>query len=517
MSTDVRQPEAETAARAQARRKGTTGAGATGQLRGTMGTLQLALTVLAMSAPIGNVTGVLPLGITQGNGIGTPMIYAFVGLIFLLFAVGFTTMTRNLPKPGAFYTYITAGLSRTIGLGSGFLAAFTYLVYMVGSYAFFGVSVGNVLDAFHGPATPWWIWGAIACVIITVLGHFNVELSGKVLAVFMVMEVLLVMLFNVPVLLTGGPQGYQVESFDPSHVFSGELGVATLFAITCFLGFESSAIYRDEVKQPDKTIPRATYLAIIGLGGFYILTSWALVTFWGPGQVAAAGAANPTILFNGGFKYYMGSAFTQVMVVLVVTSVFAGALSTHNSLSRYLYSLGKDEILPSSLGRAHRKHGSPAFASATATVAAVVVTLPFLLSGLDAVAMYSSMFALGTFALLILFTLTTIAALRYFRIIRHSEGIWNTLIAPIIALAGLVLLVTLTSLYFSMSIGAPQWVATAEQLLLVAIVIAGILVGLRWRKTRPAVFTRIGGGAGEHHDIRKTSSLASRVTVGTEQ
>ncbi|MBT8163587.1 MULTISPECIES: APC family permease [Arthrobacter] len=508
MSTDVRQPKPELAARQQGGGRGS------GQLRGTMGTLQLALTVLAMSAPIGNVTGVLPLGITQGNGIGTPMIYAFVGLIFLLFAVGFTTMTRNLPKAGAFYTYITAGLSRTIGLGSGFLAAFTYLVYMVGSYAFFGVSVGNVLDAFHGPAVPWWIWGAVACVIITVLGHFNVELSGKVLAVFMVMEVVLVMLFNVPVLMTGGPQGYQFESFEPSHIFSGELGVATLFAITCFLGFESSAIYRDEVKRPEKTIPRATYLAIIGLGAFYILTSWALVTFWGPDHVAAAGAANPTILFNGGFKYYMGSTFTQVMVVLVVTSVFAGALSTHNSLSRYLYSLGKDGILPSSLGRAHAKHGSPAVASAAATAAAILVTVPFLFSGLDAVAMYSSMFALGTFALLILFTLTTVAALRYFRIIRHTEGIWNTTIAPILALAGLILLVTLTSMYFSMSIGAPQWIATAEQLLLIAIVIAGILIGLRWRKTRPTVFAQIGGGAGEHHDNRGTKSQSVNVEAG---
>jgi amino acid transporter len=513
MSTDVHHPEAQTIATQQAKGQRAAGAGAAGQLRGTMGTLQLALTVLAMSAPIGNVTGVLPLGITQGNGIGTPMIYAFVGLIFLLFAVGFTTMTRNLPKPGAFYTYITAGLSRTIGLGSGFLAAVTYLVYMVGSYAFFGVSVGNVLDAFHGPAIPWWIWGAMACVVITVLGHFNVELSGKVLAVFMVMEVVLVMLFNVPVLATGGPQGYQVESFEPSHVFSGELGVATLFAITCFLGFESSAIYRDEVKQPDKTIPRATYLAIIGLGGFYILTSWALVTFWGPDHVAAAGAANPTILFNGGFKYYMGSTLTEAMVVLVVTSVFAGALSTHNSLSRYLYSLGKDGILPSRLGTAHSKHGSPAYASAAATAAAILLTLPFLFSGLDAVAMYSSMFALGTFALLILFTLTTISALRYFRIIRHREGRWNTLIAPVLALVGLILLVTLTSMHFSMSIGAPQWVATGEQLLLIAILVAGVLIGLRWRRTRPTVFRQIGGGAGEHHDLRKAESRTITATI----
>ncbi|MFE6158738.1 APC family permease [Streptomyces sp. NPDC056486] len=463
-----------------------------GRLRGTMGTLQLALTVLAMSAPIGNVTGVLPLGITRGNGVGTPMIYAFVGLIFLLFAVGFTTMTRNLSKPGAFYTYITAGLSKSLGLGSGFLAAFTYLVYMVGTYAFFGVSVENVLEAFELPAAPWWIWGAICCGIITTLGHFNVELSGKVLAVFMVMEVLLVMMFNLPVLFSGGPHGYQVQSFEPTHVFEGDLGVATLFAISCFMGFESSAIYRDEVKQPERTIPRATYLAITGLAGFYILTSWALVTFWSPDRVAAAGADSPTSLFSGGFRYYMGDTVTQAMTALVVTSVFAGALSTHNALSRYLYSLGRDRILPGFLGRAHGRHGSPSNASAISTTLAVVCTLPFLLAGIDAVKMYSSMFALGTFALLMLFTLTTISVVRYFRVIEHRERAWNTLFAPILALAGLLLLLTLTSVYYSMSIEASKWLAYGQQLLLVAILIVGALVGLRWRKTRPDVYLSIG-------------------------
>ncbi|WP_406140344.1 APC family permease [Streptomyces sp. NBC_01089] len=485
-----------------------------GNLRGTMGTLQLALTVLAMSAPIGNVTGVLPLGITRGNGIGTPVIYAFVGVIFLLFAVGFTTMTRNLPKPGAFYTYITAGLSRTLGLGTGLLAAFTYLVFMIGSYAFFGVSIENVLSSFGAPSTPWWLWSAICCVIITALGHFNVELSGKVLSVFMVAEVVLVMLFNAPVLFTGGPQGYQVESFQPAHVFQGDLGVATLFAITCFLGFESSAIYRDEVKRPERTIPRATYLAISGLAGFYVLTSWAIVTFWGPSHVAAAGSANPTTLFSEGFRHYMGDTFTQIMIVMVVTSVFAGALSTHNSLSRYLYSLGRDRILPAFLGKAHGRHGSPSNASAFATGAAVICMLPFLLSGLDAVAMYSSMFALGTFALLILFTLTTVSVLRYFRIIEHAERVWNTLVAPVLALAGLVLLLTLTSVYYSMSIGAPQWLAYGQQLLLVAVVTVGVLIALRWRRTRPGVYASIGGGSGKHHDARRAAEPSPLTTTG---
>ncbi|SFP72929.1 APC family permease [Amycolatopsis rubida] len=469
----------------------------TGRLRGTMGTIQLAFTVLAMSAPIGNVVGVLPLGITRGNGIGSPTIYIFVGLIFLLFAVGFTTMTRNLPRAGAFYTYITAGLTRPVGLGAGFLAAFTYLVLMVGSYAFFGVSVQNVLTQFGLPNVPWWIWAVVCCVIITALGHFNVEISGKVLAVLMAVEVVLVMLFNLPVLFSGGPHGYQLDSFHPTQVFSGDLGVAVLFAIACFMGFESSAIYREEVRNPDRTIPRATYLAIIGLGTFYVLTSWALVTFWSPGKVVASGAADPTRLFTGGFRYYMGSTFTQIMTVLVVSSVFAGALSTHNALSRYLFSLGRDGIMPAFLGKPHRKHGSPAKASAFATGAVVLVSIPFLASRLDPVTMYSSMFALGTFSLLVLFLLTTLAVLRYFRLITHRERVWNTVVAPALGFLGLLLLLVLSSVFYAMSIGGPQWLAVGQQLLLAVILVVGIVLGNRWRRTRPAAYARIGSAEGD--------------------
>jgi len=473
-----------------------------GRLRGSMGTAQVALTVLAMAAPIANVVGVLPLGITRGNGIGTPAIYIFVGAIFLVFAVGFTTMTRNLPESGAFYTYITAGLSRPVGLGSGYLLAFTYFVFLVGSYAFFGVSVTNTLATFDVEGIPWWVWGAVVCVVITTLGFFNVEVSGRVLTILMIFEVGLVMLFNLPVLFTGGPEGYQFASFQPHEILSGDLGVATLFAIACYIGFETTVIYRDEVKDAARTIPRAMYIAISGLGIFYAVSAWCLVTFWGPDKVAQVGADDPTVLFNRGFEHYMGRTFTQILTMLVVTSVFAGALSTHNAFSRYLYMLGRDGSLPRYLSYASPKHGSPSKASLTATVASVIVLLPFAISGTSPVDMYASMFGFGTFSLVVIFVLTAISVLRYFRIVRHTERSWNTVIAPILSIAGMGLLLVLSSIYYAMSIGAPQWVATLEQIWLVVIIIIGICVALYLRNKRPDAYRKIGNGAGYHHDVR---------------
>ncbi|KAA0098599.1 APC family permease [Mycolicibacterium sp. P1-18] len=463
------------------------------RLDGRMGTVRLALTVLAMSAPIGNVVGVLPLGITGGNGVGSPVIYLVLGVVFLVFAVGFTTMTRNLPRAGAFYTYITAGLTRPVGLGAGLLAAFGYLILLVGNYAFFGVSVQHLFTEFGSADTPWWLWALLCGVVVTLLGHFNVEISGRALAVLMVVEVVLVMLFNVPVLVTGGPHGYQFQSFVPSEVFSGNVGVAVLFAIACFMGFESSAIYREEVQDPDRTIPRATYIAIVAIGSFYVVTSWALVTFWGTADVSSVGQDDPSKLFTDGFRFYLGSTFTDVMTCLVASSVFAAALACHNALARYSFSLGRDGIFPAILGKPHPTHGSPSNASVFATVGAFIVAVPFILAGLGPVTLYSWMFAVGTFILIVLMLLTSLAVIRYFKLVDHHERAWNTVVAPTLGFLGLGALAVLSSLYFPMSIGGSLQLALLFQGIVAGILLFGIGIGIRWRSSRPKVYQRIGG------------------------
>lgn len=68
---------------------------------------------------------------------------------------------------------------------------------------------------------------------------------------------------------------------NPSASFSGSLGIGLLFALISYVGFEATAIFRDEARTPDRTIPRATYIALILIGVFYAVTSWALISGWG--------------------------------------------------------------------------------------------------------------------------------------------------------------------------------------------------------------------------------------------
>src|SRR5215475_7804673 len=79
-------------------------------LQGRIGTIELMLTVLAFSAPLTVVAAFAVFVLTYNRS--APIAFAVAIVLLLLFSVGYTTMTRYLPNPGAFYAYITAGLGR---------------------------------------------------------------------------------------------------------------------------------------------------------------------------------------------------------------------------------------------------------------------------------------------------------------------------------------------------------------------------------------------------------------------
>jgi amino acid transporter len=309
----------------------------------------------------------------------------------------------------------------------------------------------------------------------------------------MCLEVAIVLVFDVPLIWTGGPRGWQFYSFSPSAFVSGPVGLAILFASATFMGFEGTAIYRSEVKNPQKTIPRATYLAISLIGVFYVLTAWALVTFYGVDAIKPAAAGNPSGLFADGIAHYAGALVAQGMLCLVCTSLFAATLSAHNPMARYTFALARDGIYPSILARVHTKHRSPAVASAVTSIIAAAILLPFAVVGTNPVIFYSWMFAIGTYALLLCMALTCLAVIVYFRRVKRGEHLWNITIAPSLGLIGLTVVLGISSYYFPLLINNDKVLALVFQGFIAGLLILGVILALIWRRTRPAVYARIGG------------------------
>ncbi|MEE3917785.1 APC family permease [Micromonospora sp. BRA006-A] len=170
----------------------------------------------------------------------------------------------------------------------------------------------------------------------------------------------------------------------PGHLFGAGFGAVLAFTIASFTGFESGAIYSEEVKDPRRTVARATYIAVAFTGLFYAFSAWALTAHRSENAPAASAEAGPGIIF-GALDQYTGAVVADIANVLFITSVLAALLSFHNGVARYLFALGRERVLPGFLGATSSRSGAPSRGSLVQSVLAVVVFLAFAMTGRDPV------------------------------------------------------------------------------------------------------------------------------------
>lgn len=467
---------------------------ATTKLTGTMTTFDIVFSVLAFNAPLSVFAGYLTVVIGYANGLGAPMTYILAGLVVLVFAVGFTTMSRHLPNPGAFYAYITAGLGRPVGLGAAFLALLSYVFLYVSSFIYGGTALSSLVkDTLHGPDIKWWIYNVILIALVGVLGYFRITLSARILTIAMCLEVLIIAVYDAVILSSGGHEGYTSTPFHLDNVFSGSIGLAALFGIGMFSGFEATAIFREEARNPEKTIPRATYIVVTFVALLYAITSYAIILGIGPSKAVEATAADPVGAVMASVNDYLGKVGQDITMVLLCTSIFAAVLAMHNITARYLFSMGRDHVFPKHLGKVHGEHGSPHVASFVTTAIAVLFLVGLLITGADGTAVYAKLAGIAIYALIMLLILTSFAIPVYFRR-RSGHGIspLKTVVAPVLAGTGFIVALVLATQNSAFLVGGSQPAATALILVFFGALVVGIGYALFLRKAHPAIYARIG-------------------------
>lgn len=470
------------------------------RLRGRLGAGAIVLMVIAAAAPLSVIGGQVPLGFILGNGVGMPSMFVVAGVILLLFAVGFTHMTKFVPKTGAFFIYISYGLAKPLGLGAAYVSIFSYLCIEIGLVGYLGSAASDVVASAGGPVVPWWIYALVALALVGLIGLRNIGLSSKVLGVLLILEISVVIVLALVVTFTGGAEGLSAAPFVPSNVLSGAPALGLMFALAAFLGFESTAIFRDEAKDPKKTIPRATYIAIIAVGVFYAFSSWAMVMAWGPDDVVAAAQENPATLILLTAERYLGPFAVVVINVLLFTSVLAAMLSFHNVVTRYLHSLGSTGLLPARLSAVHNGHDSPSTASLVTSAVGVVIILFCGLLGLDgATQVLAWTSGVATLGITTLMAVTAVAVIVFFLRSRLDRNPWRTLIAPAIGAIGLLAASVVIALNFPLLVGdmgadgSPAFGATSIILLLLPVpfLVTGIVQALVVRRNDRMLYDAI--------------------------
>ena len=213
---------------------------------------------------------------------------------------------------------------------------------MLAGSAYAGFSASGLVSRVLGGPDIAWYWYSLAFLIaISVLGYLNVEFSAKVLSLVMMLEIITIVVFDVAVFADGGPEGLSLQPFTWSAFSSGSIGLGLLFAVVSFLGFEGTAIYREETKDPVRTIPRATVAAVVFMGVLYAASAWMLITSLGTDSAVAAVEADPGGVFFSSMTTYVGRIASDAATVLIVTSWFACVLSMHSSAANSARRLGR--------------------------------------------------------------------------------------------------------------------------------------------------------------------------------
>jgi amino acid transporter len=436
---------------------------------------------------------VAPLAILFG-GIGAPVAYLAVGVLLCLFAVGFTAMTPYIRNAGAFYSYITRGLGRPAGLGAALLAVFSYNALQIGVFGAFGFFAAGTANDLLGVDLPWWVYAFAGVAVVWFLGFRSITLGARVLAALLIAETAILVLLAGAILVKGGASGLSLASFAPSHVFTSQMSAPLGLAVAAFTGFEATAIYREEARDPDRTVPRATYLAVGFLGLFYTFVVWVIVQAFGNDGAVGAAAKNPAEMFFTAMTHYVGTWATDLQRVLIITSLLASLLAFHNAITRYGYALATEHALPAPLGRIHPRHRSPWIAGiAQSALAALTVTV-FATIGADPY----NQFLLwvntpGVVGILVLQTLAACAVVVFFRrnpATRGERGA-RTLVAPALAAVLLAVTTALVCTRLNLFTGAGPAVNWTLVALTPVVFLTGVALAARMRRTRPDVYARL--------------------------
>jgi len=336
---------------------------ATGLRPNAIGLLGVLIQSVALIGPGVAVAFAFGPGITYAGG-SFPLAIALAMGVALLLAVSIGQLAIHLPSAGGFYTYISRGLGRDIGFLAGWISIPAYLLFLPLNLLAFGYAGYN----FSG--LPWYAWAIPLAVIMGLLALFGVRLSIRTLVVLGVIEVAVFTVLSI-LLIVNAKGNNTLLAFTPATWAHGRGGVSgvlvgAVIGVLSFAGFESAALLAEESKNPRRIIQPVLLLAVVVMGAFFVLASYAgLVGYnFNIGTVTDTHSylgAPGTPWFTLGEQVW-GKTGMYVVGLVLLESLAANVAAGFTALSRVVYAMGRSGALPSAFGRTNRRFRTPTLA-----------------------------------------------------------------------------------------------------------------------------------------------------------
>ncbi|MBA2946465.1 APC family permease [Streptomyces himalayensis] len=469
-----------------------------------LGTAGLLLSVLAATAPLMVVAGVMPTTFGVMGIVGQPLLFVILGVVLALFSFGYAEMSRHVHNAGAFYAYISRGLGGTAGSGAALVALVAYSALQVGVYGILGFEVSGLFATYLETEVAWWIPALAAALVVGALGWLKIDLNARVLGVLLVIEVALVVIFDIAAVADPAKEGLSLQAFNPETLTGAGLGTALCFCVAAFLGFEQAPVYAEETSRPHLVVARVMFLAIGFVAVFFALSCWALTVATGPSGIVAAAQKQSAGLLFFLTENTLGATFTDVLHVLFVTGMFAAMLSFHNVVARYAFAMGREGLLPAAFGRTSNASGAPGTGSLLQTAISVVVVVAFAITDEGAAGdptapvlhLFTWMGNVGALGVILLMATASLAVIVFFARRGAARAQAWRLVTSAVAGIALLVIAVYTVKDFDVLVGAGpdsslSWVLPG---IIALAAVVGLVHGAVLRSRRPEAHARIGLG-----------------------
>lgn len=406
----------------------------------------------------------------------------FVFTALLMAAVGYcvTQFSTRMVAVSGLYSYTVKGLGPAPGIAAGWsvvigyaaaamastLGAASYLTALLGRL---GVPDGRptiaVLAVLVGIT-------ALALMVRGIRLSARISLTVEIFAIVVAAAVLIIAF-----------TGSVATGHDPPKVTAPEvntaLGFALLLAITSYVGFESAGTVAREAQRPFVTVTRAIRWSPLALGVLYAFAAAMQST-----GTINAGIGSVPIVLSLPDSAGTGSALLSIAMELGITaSWFACVIGSTTALSRTLFAMGREGVVPAPLGRAHPVSRTPHIALRLAVPVIVVVPVCYLFVAGSSREVLIGLLAVSAHGYLGAYLLVCLAAPAFLR--RIGELTRTPLLIGLCAAAVMVAIIV----WAAFTVAAPVWIATAVYVALMAMGFAAFW----WRRRRvPDLADRIG-------------------------
>ncbi len=301
------------------------------------------------------------------SGLALLLMWVGAGVLTLIGALCYAELGARRPQAGGTYVY----LREAFGPLAGFLFGWTMLLVIYsGSSAAVATIFASYASALFGLSPAWALPLTVgALVLVAGINLFGLRLGAQIQNLFTALKLLAVVALVVcGLLLAGGADG-QILAADPARSGVGFMGAAlpVLFAYSGFTYLNNLA---GEVRDPQRTLPRALLFGMLLVIAAYALVNVAYLSVLGHAGLAASHAPAAAVM-----RQVLGPAGEKVIALGVAISTLGFCNITLVAGARVLQVMGEDGLFFHSVARLHPRHGTPNVALLLLSGWAVVLAL----------------------------------------------------------------------------------------------------------------------------------------------